>query len=1219
MKKLEPVSLNLHLLKNQSEYYKNLGEKAAIYTFTRNSISQKHITPLNPSLSKNLHLKEDSRKTDNEITPLLSPLSRDISHLRDKLKFPGSSKPSELPSDIKSIKKLLETSDQEQVISNRGQSLPYICKKEFSVGSFQKMINIELPSIDKMLLGPPTGRQEISMLKKWFESMKDSPEFQENEENNKILHIMCIKELIRQVSVHCIERGELLHDILEYFLGKIEKNKDNLNVAIKNTEKIKKVVFDNFKSKENELREKIDWLEKKNFEHQEEIQRKNQEINLVNEMLMNERDKIEELKMKLGIEDLNHFRGLRMMHKSTNITSKTRDSLFRFNFNPKLKIEVEMISSYTQTEIVTYTRQVARVVKVEEKLNKVQEEGEILKDDEEENTVKINVTEDLKPEIINDSRLAPKEILKDEEKCEENPNSYTITVCDQECQTCFSLETIYYDYIEANVFVESDSLEEDFSDNMSDRRLSLSFPEDNLLEGFKLPNKKRKSSRIKRISLNIDGDKLGRNSVNTVDMSKYRKSNELEVIPDNDSSEEQALVENSDEKREKTLKEAKKTEENSENDRRKSSIPFRNFRKLSQTSSKSNKRNSSHTETRTNEIGQYDEALKELVQVQEKLKGLESLIQQKSSTLDYIQEQINKKKSILKSMAISPSLKKPVLSKTFRKLPTISINELTNSVLSEENSENHSGTGQKLRENQNELSENLSSSFNSSYEATNSEYLKTTIYKKSLTTQFLTPVSKEKKRNSLMNPNTSKNFLGHKAEENSPSPKVLENFLSLKDLDNFTGIKGEVGNPDDDEEDDEEDSGSKSFDDLIENLQETKVEKTNRKLIKKTTNSHLTEFALFQFGKKGIIKEQVRRNPAKKIISLVLTKKEQWIRKKAVISRKMTNKLMSTVYLSLITKPDGEDSLSEMLYDEFLGKYGIKNVADRKFTEFICSIATFEDSKRAKVFLRLIGAGSLANSSNFSQDSVKFYLNCLNFMINSKIGIMAYDDTQDKIMFPAGRAVECIKEKLYNFDRNIVSMVIHKIERIKINDPKKINATGLVEGEVVLETMAEVFENMREHVLKGVELIINALKYSESKDTVEKLEALMVFRIFCPGKVEEIEQVFLGKDCLLAGEFFEFCLEKCCLSINWIFSTFPDEKYSVAEVLGVLKPGIESLRMALNEIKAMKNVVWNEPLEFWEGKLKKLADGAFERDPYETLLAFKIYSSEISRVKNLSY
>ena len=133
MKKPESHTKNFSLFKNQIEYYKNLGEKAAIYTFTKNSLSQKHISPLNPLTSKPLHFKDEVKKSDHDITPMLSPLSRDISHLRDKFQFPGSSMISELPSDIKSIKKILETSSHPQSLSNKGHSLPYVYKRDFSI------------------------------------------------------------------------------------------------------------------------------------------------------------------------------------------------------------------------------------------------------------------------------------------------------------------------------------------------------------------------------------------------------------------------------------------------------------------------------------------------------------------------------------------------------------------------------------------------------------------------------------------------------------------------------------------------------------------------------------------------------------------------------------------------------------------------------------------------------------------------------------------------------------------------------------------------------------------------------------------------------------------------------------------------------------------------------------------------------------------------------
>lgn len=1175
MKKPEPVSKKVHILKNTAEYYKDLGEKAAIYTFTKNSVSQKHITPINPLSSKYIHQKDDHRKSDNDITPLLSPLSRDISHLRDKLKYPGSTIPSELPPDIKSIKKILETSDQPQGLVNKGNSLPLIYKKDFSVESFQKTVSNELPSIDKMLLGPPTGRQETSLLKKWFESLKEQPDYEGNEENQKVLHIMCAKEIIRQVSVHCIERGELLHEIIEYFIEKIEKNKENLNKAIKNTEKVKKVVFNDFRNKENELKEKIEALEKKNLESQEEIFKKNKEIFLINEMLVNEREKIEELKMRLGIEDLNEFKGLRMMHKSTNITSKTRDSLFKSILSPKLKLEVELVDMQTQTEVITYTRKVPQVVKIAES----QDETKINDENPEKNISDIEPAL-MKPNILQNSPDATEAILKNNEKCQNSEDPNVVTVCDEECQTCFALETIYYDYIEANVYIESDSLdqyEENLSDCQSDRRLSSKSNLESLLEVSKKEIRKRKSSRIKRISLNLDFDQPARKSLNPVDMNKYRLSNELEVIPDKESSEE--IPAENDEK-------SSENEEKPENIRRKSNFSFRNFRKLSQTSSKRQKKASSQQDFQLSENAQIEQKMKELQEAQENLRSLEIQIVQKTQALNDIEKQLKKKKLALNPIKKSATIRR-VRGKELRKLPTISINELADRN-TPEIEEKNLDLDHRLLTNQHDISIISSrshiSSINSSFETSNQDYKPATYFKKSQTEQFLNP-KPTIRRSSLENPETAK-------------------------------MTEKIWLPGEPELNNDEESSSKSSEELNENIQNTKREKIQRRLTRKHTNSHTTEFALFQFNRKGLFKEQVRKNPAKKIVSMILTKREAWIKKKATISRKMANKLMSTVYLSMLGKPE-ENCLAELLYDEFLGKYGIKNVAERKFTEFICSVASFEDSKRAKVFLRFIGAGSLTNCGNFSQESLKFYLSCLNFMINSKVGIVNYDDTLDKIMFPAARAIECIKEKLYSFDKHTVNMLMQKVEKIKIFDPKKINASGLVEGEIVLEVIIEVFENNREHIIQGVELLINCIKCEENKESLSKFEVLLIFRMFYNSKVDEAEQLLLGKDCIGAQEFFEFCLEKCLCNVQYIYSVFPDEKPGFEDVLSIVEPGVESLKMVLDEIRAMKHVGWGENLEFWDEKLLILANQVSYRKPYESLLAFKIYSTEIIRLKNL--
>ena len=1255
MRKPESNQKKMNPLENRSEYYKTIGEKAAIYTFTKNPLSKKKLSSISPP-SKIVLLKEEShRKSDFDITPLLSPLSRDISHLRDKFQIPSSNKLSELPSDLKSAKKLHETIEQ---VSIKKQSLPFVFK-EYSSEMLHKNNSSELPSIEKLLFGPPTGRQEIVHLKNWFQTMKEDTQYEENEENKRLLHVLCSKELIKQVSVHCVERGELLHEVIDFFVNKIESHKENLDVALKSTAKIKRAVIEEFKQREGDFKESIKRLQYECLQFQQEIDRKNREIIYISEELEKEREKIEELKVRLGTDDLSNFKGFRMMHKNTNISWKVRDSLFKSNVTIKnrecLRFDVE-----TQTEVITYARRIPRMVQqrkfVDEEIMTVN-----IAEDNLETDLKILSLTPLppseEPEIVQVKPQDP--ATQPEEDKSKEESARIITVCDQESQTAFSLNIIPYDYIEANVDMNSYSLEQDDEDSQY-----FDENQDNIMISDSDLNEKRQKRKSSKMHI------MGPKSSNTHErirsskiLENYQEANRLEVIPDKSSGEENGQFENldelydqsssfSDQKQKYEINQGydikgkdikqKNDRRNSKqpqfdasdidkSKRRKSNVPFvfpdrtqnkANFKKsvssvkskISEVEDDSEKSNISNKPNRNSELliprAENEFLVKPSSKDQDRAANLkpsnkdqDRAANSKSSNKDQDragnlkpsnkdQDRTTNSKSSNKDQERATNSKSSGnfhISK-LQKLPTISINELDGNQADNDINLSQTSNFSRVSEFLHKESHSNQSSLLISQALDPDE--QNSSFKRSKTNKYLSPFK----------------FIETDAgpEDDDRSSLRTSKSVSIK-----TGKNDEV-----EDENENDESGSRSFDELSENLEDVKKEKSPRKYTKKNTLSHLTEFALFQFNRKGIIKEAQKKNPAKRLISSIISKKESWFKKRATMSRKMLNKMISNLYLSYHTKFDKSEFLSEHLYDEIIAKYGISKVANRKFIEFIASLVCCDDSRRAKIFLRFIGGGALLSANNFSEETLIFYISCLNYLINSKIGISTYDETQDKIWFPTARAIECAKEKLINFDKNIANRVIQKLDRNKINDPKKINSSGLIEGEMFLETVAEVYENIRNHVISGVTMVLNAIKYQETSDKIDKYEAVMIFKEFCPWKIEELEQFYIGKDTVALNIFETFCIEKGALNINHVLTGIPDEKLSIGEVWNIVKPGVETLYMAIDEIKAKKSIVWNEPLGFWEENLEKLLRSVSEREPYQTYLAFHIFNREISRLRS---
>ena len=163
--------------------------------------------------------------------------SRDISYLRDKFSHLPKL-PAALPTDFQDLKQLYYSSDHFGMpisISSQNITSSHTCKKKTCIENALITHNSSVittedfnpDSFDRISLGNPTGRQDIKHLQTWLGLMKETlldnlkvgnetwtPDLIEKAE---IVFVMAGKEIIRQVSVHCIERGEVLKEILWFF------------------------------------------------------------------------------------------------------------------------------------------------------------------------------------------------------------------------------------------------------------------------------------------------------------------------------------------------------------------------------------------------------------------------------------------------------------------------------------------------------------------------------------------------------------------------------------------------------------------------------------------------------------------------------------------------------------------------------------------------------------------------------------------------------------------------------------------------------------------------------------------------------------------------------------------------------------------------------------------------------------------------------------------
>ncbi|CAG9329241.1 unnamed protein product [Blepharisma stoltei] len=418
-----------------------------------------------------------------------------------------------------------------------------------------------------------------------------------------------------------------------------------------------------------------------------------------------------------------------------------------------------------------------------------------------------------------------------------------------------------------------------------------------------------------------------------------------------------------------------------------------------------------------------------------------------------------------------------------------------------------------------------------------------------------------------------------------------------------------------------------SFSDDEDKAQEKSYKPLNkREIIMKKRTKIVTKFMEFHFGRRNMVHIK-KVNPASKLMADFLTNKIGWIIKRASMTSKMVNRIMATVYEGFANKiKTDEDGLLEATYDEFSQKYGLKTVCDRKFLEFIASLFKTADNLRSLVYLKFIGAGEKLYVRNYNKKSLEIYLDALAFMYNSKIGItINLDDTSDQIYLPTIRAVECIKEKMENFaDKKMIAQIVSIVEKASIPDPKRINQGGLIESELVLKLIIDTYEEYQIRAQEGVIQALKSIKYDEDLSGISKAEFLILIRNISPQKYrnwhfdEEPAQDKL-EDFLQLDKLVSLCIDKGLLLINDLKEYLPlPIDYSQEDILSEIDYTKEELYSIISQLK-ITNI--EKPIKIlspdqWEIKLQNCEKSITQREPHLTKLAWKIFQDELIYIRN---
>lgn len=375
------------------------------------------------------------------------------------------------------------------------------------------------------------------------------------------------------------------------------------------------------------------------------------------------------------------------------------------------------------------------------------------------------------------------------------------------------------------------------------------------------------------------------------------------------------------------------------------------------------------------------------------------------------------------------------------------------------------------------------------------------------------------------------------------------------------------------------------------------------------SNKELTKFAEFKFASQ---KQAVAKipSPASDLIKRLLKRSYEMISKKGKASRKLVNKLISSTYQSAIPRIplESNEELFEICYEDFTQKYGLRKVADRKFLEFVASAIKNKSFRKPMMFIKLSGLGKTAGIECYSNMTLSLYLDRLQYMLNSKIGItMNYEETDDHSLFPLNRAIECMKEKLEcYFDKTFIMSLIPKLEQKSVADPQRISS-ALVDLDYTLELICDVYEIYLKKIRKGLNDIFTSFNY-EPTSPILQYDLALAIRYICPNKFQKLESEDILNQELTQEEAYQFCVEMNVLNENDVnsfakgYNKVPYENYMELMKIVDLMEQTQSTWISISEDE------WRIRLE---GCMKK-----WDQHSQYAIIAWRVYESELKRIQS---
>lgn len=291
--------------------------------------------------------------------------------------------------------------------------------------------------------------------------------------------------------------------------------------------------------------------------------------------------------------------------------------------------------------------------------------------------------------------------------------------------------------------------------------------------------------------------------------------------------------------------------------------------------------------------------------------------------------------------------------------------------------------------------------------------------------------------------------------------------------------------------------------------------------------------------------------------------------------KKLLVQVSNYLNLSRVKGLEQFTSFAVFVYSELFQKYSIKQFANRKFKELIACCVKYSNIARIQIFLRMLGGGQCIGLSSFSLNECKLILKSYDFMYSDKTGIMTDTESADPVLFPAARAIECIKQILEGLiPKSQLNKQIRTVEEMSKTDP--INRLGVIDIHSFVLKVAESYHQYIKESNEAIKLIVNVLT-EENSLTLGELHLLL--RKFSGKKDLKTAQLdHLDVEIIEIDDLCEESIGKGLLRPSEIHKYFGTCQEVVVEKVQEVKEKVSEVLESIQDVCTLS-------LDEWESKL----------------------------------